>query len=114
MSKRSFKTKVDRKMRLFDDTLAIMAPGAKKTLLEQTLYDYCRISVQLDDIEDALIGEDGRLISTVDNGKGRMERNPDIMTQHQLLTEKNAFLPKLLKSLPDGEVKDALAAFVAE
>lgn len=91
----------------FDDVLDLMPDGGKKRLVADALYDYCRICVQYDDICDAVC-EKG---TTVKNPSGSLARNPDLMTQHQLLNEKNALLPKLLKALPDCDAKDALASF---
>lgn len=107
MDSESFEELVQKKMAQVDGVLAMIADSGRKTLIKDALYDYCRVSVQYDEVCEQVL-ETG---TTIINNKGNVVRNPDLMTQHQLLNEKNALLPKLLKALPDGEVKDALAAF---
>lgn len=67
--------------------------GLQRKLIENILLDYCRIDVQLDEV-NAQVREVGYNIV---NKQGNVVRNPDVMTQHQLINEKNALLPKILK-----------------
>lgn len=83
--------------------------GLQRILCEDILNDICRINVQKEDVEMEVI----KTGSTIVNNKGNVVRNPDIMTLHQLINEKNALIPKALKYVPESESKDALAAFVA-
>lgn len=83
--------------------------GARKMLISNILKDYCRIDVQLDDVNEAIIDTG----TTIEDGvHGKVTRNPDIVTQHQFITEKNALLAKLIKYLPESDQEDAIAAFM--
>ena len=108
MAIEGFEEKVTEKMAEFEKALDMMG-GARRMLVEDALWDYCCVAVQLDEVR-ANIVEVG---FTVEDSRGKQVRNPDIMTQHQLLNEKNALLPKLLKALPDDAAKDVLAEFIA-
>lgn len=88
----TFEEKVDEKMKAFLPYLE-GNDGIQKMLIENILRDYCRIDVQLDEV-NAQVREVGYNII---NKQGNVVRNPDVMTQHQLINEKNALLPKILK-----------------
>lgn len=102
-----FEEKVQEKLRQFDHVIELLPDGGKRLLVEDALYDYCRVSVQYDDICENIILTG----TTVEGARGNVICNPDLQSQHRMLNEKNALLSKLIKELPDGEVKDALAAF---
>ena len=102
-----FEAKVDERLKAFDAIVSILPEGGKKMMVCDALRDYCRISQQYDDVtRDILITG-----TKVKGARGHYICNPDMQTQHRLLNEKIALLSKLIKELPDGEVKDALAAF---
>lgn len=88
----TFEEKVDEKMQAFLPYLE-GNDGIQRMLIENILRDYCRIDVQLDEV-NAQVREVGYNII---NKQGNVVRNPDVMTQHQLINEKNALLPKILK-----------------
>lgn len=102
-----FNEKVSKKLKAFDHIIALLPDGGKKMVVCDALRDYCRVSVQYDDISDDIIITGTKVMGA----RGHLICNPDMQTQHRLLNEKNALLSKLIKELPDGEVKDALAAF---
>lgn len=102
-----FEGKVQAKLSAFDHVMELIPDGGKKMLVGDALRDYCRISVQYDDISDDIIATGTKVMGA----RGNVICNPDLQSQHRLLNEKNALLAKLIKELPDGEVKDALAAF---
>lgn len=104
----SFEDKIEEKMGVFAPYLDEMDDGVKKELLSDCLYDYCRVAVQLDAVNEQILCTG----STILNNKGNVQRNPDLMTQHQLMAEKNALLPKLVKHLPDvAKNEDDLLTF---
>lgn len=88
----TFDEKVEEKMQAFLPYLE-GNDGIQRMLIENILRDYCRIDVQLDEV-NAQVREVGYNIV---NRQGNVVRNPDVMTQHQLINEKNALLPKILK-----------------
>lgn len=88
----TFDEKVEEKMQAFLPFLE-ENDGLQKLLIVNILRDYCRIDVQLDEV-NAAVRETGYNII---NKQGNVVRNPDVMTQHQLINEKNALLPKILK-----------------
>ena len=88
----TFDERVEKKM----DTLRCYLEGSdglSRAMIEDILYEYCYIDVQLDEVK-ANVRETGY---TIINKQGNVVRNPDVMTQHQLVNEKNALLPKILK-----------------
>jgi len=104
-----FEEKVQVKLDEFEPHLKEL-DGARYMIVRDSVYDYCRIAVMLDYITEKVKNEG----FTVVNNKGRTERNPDVMTMHQLANEKNALLPKIMKYLPtaDEQYVDNLVAFV--
>lgn len=104
-----FEKKVQEKMDEFEPFIKELQ-GARYMIVHDSVYDYCRIAVMLDYITEKVKREG----FTVVNNKGRTERNPDVMTMHQLANEKNALLPKIMKYLPtaDEQYVDGLVAFV--
>ena len=103
----TFNERVEEKFHEFDDVMELIKDDGKKILIADVLMEYCHIHVQLQDINEAII-EDG---TTVTGSSGQPMRNPDLQTQHALRSEKTTLMGKLIKLLPDGEVKDALASF---
>lgn len=104
-----FEDKVQEKLDDFKPFLEEL-DGARYMMVQDSVNDYCRIAVMLDFVTDKVRREG----FTVVNNKGRTERNPDVMTMHQLVNEKNALLPKIMKWLPsaDEQYVDGLVAFV--
>lgn len=104
-----FDAKVQEKLDEFEPHLKEL-DGARYMIVRDSVYDYCRIAVMLDFITEKVRDEG----FTVVNNKGRTERNPDVMTMHQLANEKNALLPKIMKYIPsaDEQYVDGLVAFV--
>lgn len=92
MSEKTFDERVDEKMQEFVPFID-GNEGLQRKLIENVLRDFCRIDVQLDEV-NAAVREVGY---TIVNKQGNVVRNPDVMTQHQLINEKNALLPKILK-----------------
>ena len=101
----TFEEKVDEKMQAYVPYLQEIE-GIKRPLLENTLRDYCHVDVQLDEIK-RLVQEEG---PTIINKQGNVVRNPNCMTQHQLMNEKNAMLPKILKYV-ENETKTQVDEF---
>ena len=104
-----FEDKVQEKLDDFEPFLKQLE-GARYMMVQDSVNDYCRVSVMLDFVTEKVRREG----FTVVNNKGRTERNPDVMTMHQLVNEKNALLPKIMKYLPtaDEQYVDGLVAFV--
>lgn len=105
----SFNERVEEKLSRFDPVIDLIADGGKKMLIVDALRDYCYVDTQLDDVNEDIL----EVGTTVINSNGNVARNPDLQTQHAFRAEKAALMAKLLKALPDGEVKDALAAFAS-
>ena len=95
-----FNEAIEEKMEKFRPYLNAIS-GAKRLLIENALWDYCRIDVQLDEIN----AEIRRVGYSEFNVQGNRVRNQDLSTQHQFIGEKNALLPKILKHL-DSSVSD--------
>lgn len=106
-----FEQKVQEKLDEFEPHLKQL-DGARYMIVRDSVYDYCRIAVMLDFVTEKVRNEG----FTVVNNKGRTERNPDVMTMHQLANEKNALLPKIMKYIPTGDegYVDGLVAFIKE
>lgn len=107
----NFEEKVLLKMAEFEPHINEL-DGARYMIVRDSVHDYCRIAVMLDYITDKILREGYTLV----NNKGRVERNPDVMTMHQLASEKNALLPKIMKYLPtaDESYVDGLVSFAAK
>lgn len=101
----TYDERVSEKMEVYDRHIGSMS-GAKGIIVRNLLKDYCRIEVQLEDVNRA-VETDG---FTIINKQGNVVRNPDLMTQHQLINEKNALFSKLVKHLPEDKI-DAFAEF---
>lgn len=67
--------------------------SADTLMLDDLLNDYCRVCVMLDEVINRVRHEGTTLV----NNKGRIERNPEVMTMHQMINEKNALFPKLMR-----------------
>lgn len=93
-----FEKRVEDKLGIFEPFFDEL-PTGKMLMIRDSLYDYCRIGVMLDDITDKVLREG----YTVVNNRGRVERNPDIMTMHQWANEKVSLFSKIYKALPSDE-----------
>lgn len=82
--------------------------GARRMLLMECVRDWCRVAVQLEDV-DAAVDETG---TTLVNKQGNVVKNPDLTVQHTLRSDKTNMLVKLMKFLPEDGAEDALAAFM--
>ena len=103
---RTYDERTAEKMAVYTQHIGAMT-GAKGIITKNLLRDYCRIEVQLEDVNAAI----ERTGFTIENRQGNIVRNPDLMTQHQLINEKNALFSKLVKHLPEDKA-DALGDFV--
>lgn len=106
----NFEDRVDEYMDKFRPAINALS-GAKKVIAEDLAREYCSICVQSDELKSA-IRETGYNIVNV---QGNVVRNPDVMTHHQLITEKTAIAPKLTKMFDDGvNDEDELLSFLAK
>lgn len=101
-----FDERVNEKLTMFDDAIESMN-GVQKALVQEIALEYCRVCVQLEDV-DADVLEVG---TTIYNTLGNVVKNPDVGTQQQLRASKVSIFTKLMKALPEGDAKDALSAF---
>jgi hypothetical protein len=105
-----FDDRVDDYMERFAAPIASLS-GAKRVIAEDLAREYCSICAQSDELK-VRIREAGYNIKNV---QGNIVRNPDVMTHHQLITEKVSIAPKLLKMFDEekGE-EDELLAFLSK
>lgn len=74
--------------------------GIRKPLVEDAIKDYCRVCVQLDQVQERVLN-DGTTIIAVNGNK---VKNPDVTTMHGFINEKNALLPKIIKFVSEVEI----------
>lgn len=105
-----FEKRVRERMEMFEQ-YAEGLDGIRKPLVLDAIHDYCRVSVQLDDVQAAVL-RDGTTIKAVN---GNLVKNPDVTTMHGFINEKNALLPKIIKFVTEVEATpdDELDAFLA-
>ena len=98
-----FESKVQERMEVYK-------PFLEKPLVEDTVHDYCRVCVQLDEVQERVL-RDGTTIVAVNGNK---VKNPDVTTMHGFINEKNAMLPKIIKFMSEGEAppEDDFDAFL--
>ena len=105
-----FDQKVNDRLEMFEPLLS-KANGAVAALMRDACYDYCRVCVQLDEVTDSVLVTG----TTIENVQGNTVKNPDVTVMHQLMNEKNALLPKLLKNFKeiDEDDDDELVGFIS-
>lgn len=84
--------------------------GINRVLVEDMLFDYFRVVVQLNDVYDKLAIEGTK----IRDDKGREYKNPDVTTSHSLKSEKASLIPKIMKYIKtdDPDKGDALVEFL--
>ncbi len=104
-----FEARVEERMQVFLPFLESLQ-GIRKPLVEDTVHDYCRVCVQLDEVQERVL-KDGTTIIAVNGNK---VKNPDVTTMHGFINEKNAMLPKIIKFMSEGEAppEDDFDAFL--
>lgn len=104
-----FEARVEERMQVFLPFLESLQ-GIRKPLVEDTVHDYCRVCVQLDEVQERVLN-DGTTIIAVNGNK---VKNPDVTTMHGFINEKNAMLPKIIKFMSEGEApaEDDFDAFL--
>lgn len=105
----AFESKVQERMEVYKPFLENLQ-GIRKPLVEDTVHDYCRVCVQLDEVQERVL-RDGTTIVAVNGNK---VKNPDVTTMHGFINEKNAMLPKIIKFMSEGEAppEDDFDAFL--
>ena len=89
-----FEARVEERMQVFLPFLESLQ-GIRKPLVEDTVHDYCRVCVQLDEVQERVLN-DGTTIIAVNGNK---VKNPDVTTMHGFINEKNAMLPTVNNSM---------------
>lgn len=104
-----FDEEVDKRMEEFQPYIDKLK-GIRKPLVKDAVRDYCRVCVQLDDVQRQVLHDGTTLIAK----NGNRVKNPDVTTMHGFINEKNALLPKIIKFMTEGEApeEDELDAFL--
>lgn len=97
--KNDFDALVEERMRQFMPYVDQLE-GIRKPLVQDAIKDYCRVCVQLDQVQERVL-QDGTTIKAVN---GNRVKNPDVTTMHGFINEKNALLPKIIKFVSEVEI----------